>query len=103
MKKVRVLSIIDTTMRHTDQHVAVFELSEIEIPNFKLTEGKQLYLYGSKSELYVVDYNSYLTRQLRWAGENEEVIEIDEKNFTSRIEYRKGVREKIFYHNNVIL
>lgn len=103
MKKFRVLNIIDTSMEVTNQRVAVIELAEIKYQGFTLPSGLQPYSFGSSGEDFVIDFNSHLTQSIIQSANNDEIVEFDLSDFTSRYENKNGRNQKIYYHKNVKL
>jgi len=101
MKKFRVLNILDTTMEITNQRVAVIELAEVKFKNFDISSSEQFYSFGIDGEKYVIDFNSSLVRSIIDAAQNEEIIELNMSDFSSRIENRDGLQQKIYHHKNL--
>jgi len=103
MKEFRVLNIMDTTMEGTNQRVAVVELAELEYQNFTLSSGTTPYTFGTEGKRFVVDFNSYIARQIIEKAKQEEIVSLDLSEFRFRNELKDGRQEKIGYHKNVHL
>ena len=103
MEKFKVLSIEDTTMEITDQHVAVVELSKIKFLGFILPDGTEPFSFLPEGTRFVYDYNSKIAQHIIQAANNDEVVTIDLTEFQKRNEMKNGKFEEIFYHRNVKL
>lgn len=110
MKKFKVLDIVDTTMDKTEQRVAVIKLLEVieeDSEEFDLSAFLQNHSfessYESRGKRFVIDFNSQLVNNIIRFAHQQEIIQLNMSDFTSRNEYREGSLEEIYYHNNVKL
>lgn len=103
MKKFRVLSSMDTRMQYTNQRVMVFELEEVELEDFNLPSGLQVYGYSGEGEQFVVTYPSNLAYNIIELAQQEEIVNLDTTEFIKRKEIKNGSYVNIYYHNNVKL
>lgn len=103
MKKYRVLSSMDTMMQYTNQRVMVFELEEVELEDFNLPSGLQVYEYSGVGEQFVVNFPSNLANEIIQLAQQEEIVILDTSEFIKREEFKNGNYVNIFYHKNVKL
>ena len=103
MKQFRVLNIVETHMSVTEQKVAVFDLAEIEYLDIDLPSGDVPYTFDSEGDSFILDFNLPLTRGLIQSAQNEEVIELEMSDFTSRVEIIRGYEKLIYHHKSVTL
>ena len=71
---------MDTRMQYTNQRVMVFELEEIELEDFNLPSGLQVYEYSGEGEQYVVNFPSYLANEIIQLAQQEEIVNLDRKS-----------------------
>lgn len=104
MKDFRVLNIVDSQMEMTNQHIAIVELVEVEYQDFELSNSDyKPYTFGSEGKRFVIDFNSYLTKNIIELAQQEKIITLDLSEFRFREEFKNGKNEEIGYHNNVKL
>lgn len=103
MKKYRVLSSMDTRMQYTNQRVMVFELEKVELEDFNLPSGLQVYEYSGEGEQFVVNFPSNLANEIIQLAQQEEIVILDTSEFIKRKEFKNGSNANIYYHKNVKL
>lgn len=101
-KEYRVLNIMETTMNPSNFEVFVCELAEVTFKMKSFDNSGYFYNFNGEGELYVIPSNSKLGAEAIECLHNESVLELDLSDFYSRMEYKKGRNQRIWYHNKVV-
>lgn len=101
VKQFRILNIMDTTMDPSNFEVFVCELAEIKNIMESFDKTGIYYDFSGEGELYVIPKNSFLGTETLDKFHAESVLDLNIYNFYSRIEFKNGRDQRIWYHNAV--
>lgn len=103
MKDFKVLDIKDSYIKATNQRVLIFELAEVQWSDYTLPSGNRTYNFGMDGEKYVFNFNSDLSKSITQAAHKDEIVSLNLSEFTSKIERRNAIVEKVHIHTSVDL
>ena len=103
MKDFRVLEIIESSIKKTNQNVLIFVLAKVEYSDYKLPSGRQTYHFGTNGEKFVFDSNSGISQEITEAAHSESIVSLNMSDFTIFYDNKNGVSEKNYIHKTVSL
>lgn len=104
MKEYKVLSMSESEMKLTNQHIAIFELSEIKYYDLDLSNFEVVSYTSGDSEIKIVlDFNSHLTKRIIEFAKKNEPIKLNLSEIEFRNVFNNGIIEEIGYHSSVNL
>lgn len=101
MNDYRVLEIIESSIKSTNQEVLIFVLAQVEYNEHRLQSGKQTYHFGTIGEKFVFDSISEIGQEITEAAHSESIISLDMADFSIFIDNKDEFAEKNYIHKSV--